>query len=59
MDGSVLRQTEAVPVVDVGKDQVSTDGMVFRFTTVPLQELAGVVVSENGRLYVREIKATQ
>jgi hypothetical protein len=32
-------------------------GMVFTFEAVPPQELAGVVVSVNGKLYVREIKA--
>jgi hypothetical protein len=30
----------------------------FDFVSVPPQDLAGVVVSVNGKLYVREIKAT-
>jgi hypothetical protein len=35
-----------------------TERMEFWFAPVPSKELAGVVVSENGRLFVREIKAS-
>jgi hypothetical protein len=35
-----------------------TDRMEFWFAPVPAKELAGVVVSENGRLFVREIKTS-
>jgi hypothetical protein len=34
-----------------------TDDRRFTFAPVPANELSGVVVSENGKLYVREIKA--
>jgi hypothetical protein len=33
-------------------------GMLFTFQAVPPQDLAGVVVSVNGKLYVREFKAS-
>jgi hypothetical protein len=35
-----------------------TERMEFWFAPVPAKELAGVVVSANGRLFVREIKAS-
>lgn len=35
-----------------------SDSMIFSFDRVPPRELAGVVVSVNGKLYVREIKAS-
>lgn len=38
---------------------VYPDVVFFDFVSVPAKELAGVVVSVNGKLYVREIKANQ
>ena len=35
------------------------DVVFFDFVQVPAKELAGVVVSVNGKLFVREIKADQ
>jgi hypothetical protein len=37
---------------------IGPDIIFFAFVTVPANELAGVVVSVNGRLLVREIKAS-
>ncbi len=45
-DGTAISQIEKV--------NVKGNGIVFSFTPVPAKELAGVVVSVNGTLYVRE-----
>jgi hypothetical protein len=47
-DGTAISQVE--------KRNVKTNGIVFTFAPVPAKELAGVVVSVNGKLFVREIK---
>jgi hypothetical protein len=35
------------------------DSMIFSFEHVPTNELAGIVLGVNGKLYVREIKSNQ
>jgi hypothetical protein len=52
--GSLIQPMDAMWSADIPFPH----GMVFTFQTVPPQELAGVVVSVNGKLFVREIKAS-
>jgi hypothetical protein len=49
---------EKVPSLIVGNAGSSVEIMAFSFEHVPAKELAGVVLSVNGKLYVREIKAS-
>lgn len=56
-DGTTVTQQETLPCAgDCSYSLPSTDGRRFTFAPVPPNELAGVVISENGKLYVREIK---
>jgi hypothetical protein len=57
-DGTTLAQARKPIHVRGFAPGLSTAEMLFAFPPIPLQELAGVVVSVNGKLYVREIKAT-
>jgi hypothetical protein len=55
-DGTAVAQAwkpESVSLITV---DLITDQMSFGFAPVPAKELAGVVVSVNGKLFVREIK---
>jgi hypothetical protein len=56
-DGKVVAQREKPVSVVVGNAGSSQGIMQVRFDPVPPQGLAGVVISVNGKLYVREIKA--
>jgi len=49
-DGTAISQIE--------RRDVKVNGIVFTFAPVPAKELAGVVVSVNGTLFVREVKAS-
>jgi hypothetical protein len=55
-DGKVVAQREKPVSVVVGNAGSSQGIMQAHFDPVPPQELAGVVVSVDGKLYVREIK---
>jgi hypothetical protein len=57
-DGTVLARREKFKFDDPTAYKPSIDNMEFWFVPVPAKELAGVVVSINGKLLVREIKAT-
>jgi hypothetical protein len=59
-DGTTVTQQETLPCGgDCFHGIPSVDSRRFRFALVPTRELAGVVVSENGKLLVREIKPNQ
>jgi len=58
VDGTTVTQIETLPCMDCFNSVPPTDYRQFRFGPVPAMELSGVVVSENGKLYVRQIKAT-
>jgi hypothetical protein len=57
-DGTTVTQKETFPCYDCFESIPPTDYRRFTFAPVPAKELAGVVVSVSGKLYVREIKAT-
>jgi hypothetical protein len=59
-DGTTVTQQETLPCGgDCSHGVPSVDSRRFTFAPVPAKELVGVVVSENGGLYVREIKPNQ
>jgi hypothetical protein len=55
-DGTTLAQVRKPINVRGFAPGLSTAEILFAFPSVPPQELAGVVMSVNGKLYVREIK---
>ena len=55
-DGTALVQRDKPVRRSVNDPGVHSDSIDFTFTPVPLNELAGVVVSVNGKLYVRQMK---
>jgi hypothetical protein len=54
--GDLSKPIEMIDNSSVRDFGVVTYGMLFTFQAVPPQDLAGVVVSVNGKLLVREIK---
>jgi hypothetical protein len=56
--GDLSKPIEMIDNSSVRDFGVVTHWIRFTFQLVPPQELAGVVVSVNGKLYVREIKAS-
>jgi hypothetical protein len=57
-DGTVVAQGSKPEFVSLITVDGITDEMSFGFVPVSPNELAGVVVSVNGKMYVREIKAS-
>src|SRR5580693_1570431 len=55
-DGTSVAQRPKMPCVG-DRAGVVTDTACFSFDDAPRQDVAGVVVSVDGKLYVREIKA--
>jgi len=54
--GDLSHPMETIDNASVRDFGVVTYGLLFSFQPVPPQDLAGVVVSVNGKMYVREIK---
>jgi hypothetical protein len=54
-DGTALAQASPPGHVGVGNAGESTDIVAFTFNRAPATEIAGVVVSVNGSLYIRKI----
>jgi hypothetical protein len=59
-DGTSIPQSAKQSSVSVGSIGVdSTDYLIYQFSQVPVDELSGVVVSMNGKLYCHEIEKNQ
>ena len=58
-DGTAVAQTQPPNNVSVGNAGVFEDSMNFTFAATAREELRGVVVELNGRMFVREIPATR
>lgn len=59
-DGTSISQLKKPSEVSIGSIfDYSTDFIIYEFQKVPVNELAGVVVSLNGKLYCREIEKSQ
>jgi hypothetical protein len=58
-DGTTVARRETLPCYDCFEGIPPTDSRRFTFAPVPAKDLVGVVVSENGKLIVREIKPNQ
>jgi hypothetical protein len=56
--GELRQPIETMDRASVRDFGLVTYGMLFTFQPVPSQDLTGVVVSLNGKLYVREIKGS-
>jgi hypothetical protein len=57
-DGTSLTQRDKPSRMSAANPWEHSDTIEFAFVPTPPEELAGVVVSVNGTLYVREIKAS-
>jgi hypothetical protein len=57
-NGTTTTQQETLPCMDCFQSIPPTDYRQFRFAPVPTRELAGVVVSVNGKFWVRAINAS-
>jgi hypothetical protein len=58
-DGTTIPQSDESSLVTIGSiGNYSTDYIYYRFSKVPVNELAGVVININGKLYCQELKKT-
>jgi hypothetical protein len=56
-DGTAIPQLESPSEISIGSiGDYSTDYMFYKFSKVPINELSGVVVGVNGKLYCHEIE---
>jgi hypothetical protein len=59
-DGTSILQLGSPSEISIGSiGDYSTDYMFYQFQKVPVNELAGVVISMNGKLYCHEIEKKQ
>lgn len=59
-DGTSIPQSESPSEMSIGSiGDYSTDYMVYHFSKVPINELSGVVVGVNGKLYCHEIEKSR
>jgi hypothetical protein len=59
-DGTSIPQSAKQSSVSIGSiGDYSTDYLIYQFSKVPINELSGVVVRLNGKLYCHEIEMSQ